>query len=291
MPQPTFTYAGLRALATFGGVELPNGQGVMPLVNLNDGINTRLKDFGTDDGNKQISLAQLLYMARGVTLARDFGPRGIALPMAYNEDSTHSIGAWLASLAMAGEQQLSFDGGLTYILAEYSGISGRTRVRRGIPLAWEFALELIARNPWFQDAAATTMAPLALTVDAGQAFSITYAGSVWAEPVWTLHVPVGNAVAINSIQLKNTMSGEYLTVNFQSATAIPAATVRDVVIDCAAMTAICTQTSESYDISGSFPMLYQPAGTVNPFTVIITPATGASSGLTLAASHNPRWQI
>ena len=50
-----------------------------------------------------------------------------------------------------------------------------------------------------------------------------------------------NAVVINAIQLKNTMSGEFLTVNFLSATAIPAGTVRDVVIDCGAMTAVCTQ--------------------------------------------------
>jgi hypothetical protein len=96
---------------------------------------------------------------------------------------------------------------------------------------------------------------------------------------------------LNSFQIKNTMSGEFLTVNLLSASAIPAATVRDVVIDCAAMTAKCTQTGELYDVSGSFPMVYGPAGQVNTFTVIVTPASGSSTGLTVAYSIQPRWQI
>jgi hypothetical protein len=138
------------------------------------------------------------------------------------------------------------------------------------------------------------MAPLTLTVDAGQGFNITYSGSVWALPVWTYHVPVTNAVVINSLVLTNTMppgGGEALTVNFLSASPLPATTVRDVVIDCAAMTAVCTQTGESYDITGTFPRLYGPVGQVNTHTIKVVPATGATAGCTLAASWFPRWQI
>jgi hypothetical protein len=86
------------------------------------------------------------------------------------------------------------------------------------------------------------------------------------------------------------MSGEFLTVNFLSVAAIPALTARTVTIDCAAMTAI-DNLGNSYDVTGSFPMLYSPVSTVNPFTVIVTPASGSSSGLTLACSHSPRWLI
>ncbi len=261
-------------------------------LDLNDYVNTLLTDyFRTEDGNVQIGLEQLLYRGRGVITSLDFGPRAISLPMTYLEDATHFIGQFLAVLSQASTQQLTFDNA-TYILARYAGISGRVPSRARQPLAWDFTLLLTAPSPFFQDAAATVATPWnPIVTDTGQAANITYAGSVWAEPVWTLHVPVGNAVAINSLQIRNTMSGEFLTVKFLSATALPAATVRDVVIDCAAMTAVCTQTGENYDVSGSFPMLYGPVGTVNPFTAIVTPASGASAGLTLAYSVFPRWQI
>lgn len=289
-PGPFLATVGNAVVCKFGNAALPNGQGTMAWVDLNDQVNTVLTDFKSDDTNRQIGLEQLLYRARGTYLSDDFGPRPIILPLTYFEGTGNSMGQFLAVLSQAGEQQLTFDNA-TYILAKYSGASSRTLRRRYPPWSYDVNLEFVAKSPWFQDSSATTMAPLTLTVDAGQTFNITYAGSVFCEPVWTLHVPVTNAVVINSMQIKNTMAAEFLTVNFQSATAIPATTVRDVVIDCAASTAICTQTGESYDISGSFPKLYPPAGQVNPFTVIITPASGSSSGLTLACSHYPRWQI
>jgi hypothetical protein len=274
---------------------LPNGQGVLTNIDLNDRVNTALSagDSGLalDDDNVQIGLEQLLYRGRSVITSLDFGPRAIALPMLYIEDATHFLGQFLAALSQAGEQQLTFDNA-TYILARYAGASGRRQAGFKPPLSWNYLLHLVAKSPWFQDAAAATATPWnPITVDAGQAANITYAGSVWAEPVWTYHVPVGNAVVINSIQLKNTMSGQFLTVNFLSATPIPAGTVRDVVIDCAAMTAVCTQTGEAYDVSGSFPFLYPPAGQSNAFTIITTPASGSTSGCTLAASWFPRWQL
>jgi hypothetical protein len=290
MAQPTILTPSARAVAKFGNSSLPNGQGTLANIDLNDGVNTFLRDLLTDDDNRQIGLGQLLYRARSVYLSDDFGPRSISLPMVYQEDGSHFLGQFLAALSQAGEQQLTFDN-VTYILTKFHGVRNRKAIRPKLPWAWSFNLELIAKSPWFQDAASTTMAPLTLTIDAGQSFTITYAGSVFCEPVWTYHVPVGNAVAINAIQLKNTMSGEFLTVNFLSASAIPATTVRDVVIDCAAMTATCTQTGESYDVAGSFPMLYGPAGQVNSFTIITTPASGSTSGCTIAETHNPRWML
>src|SRR5258708_3293135 len=283
MGQPTILRANGRSVAKFGSAALPNGQGAMAQVDLNDYVNTLLTDyFRIQDGNVQLGLEQLLYRGRSVIVSQDFGPRAIALAMTYLEDGSHFLGQFLALLSQAGTQQLTFDNA-TYILAHYAGISGRVPARARQPLAWDFTLLLTAPSPFFQDAAAQAATPWnPIVTDAGQAANITYLGSVWAEPVWTLHVPAGNAVAINSFQLKNTMSGETLTVNFLSASAIPAGTVRDVVIDCGAMTAVCTQTGESYDVSGSFPMLYPPGGQVNPFTAILIPAAGASAGLTLA---------
>lgn len=286
----TILSIGGLASVLFGNAALPNGQGTLGWINLNDGLYTFMGDFNSDDNNRQLGLAQLIFRARSAYISDDFGPRTFRLPLTYVEDSTHFLGQFLASLSQAGEQQLTFDNAVTYTPAKYQGISNRRAVRAYTPIAWTFTLEFIAKSPWFQDTTATAMAPLTLTVDAGQSFNITYAGSVWAEPIWTLVVPATNAVAINSMQLKNTMSGEFLTVNFLSVAAIPALTARTITINCALMTAV-DNLGNNFDITGSFPMLYPPSATVNAFTVIITPASGSSSGLTLACSHNARWQI
>lgn len=287
---PFLAVVGNAVVCKFGNVTLPNGQGTMGWLDLNDQVNTILTDFQSDDANRQIGLEQLLYRARGVYTSDDFGPRPITLPLTYLEDASHSLGQFLAALSQAGEQQLTFDN-VTYIHAKYQGATSRTLRRKYPPFSWNFNLELIARTSWFHDISLTAMAPLTLTVDAGQSFNITYAGSIFAEPIWTYHVPVTNGVAINSLVLTNTMSGEAITVNFLSASALPATTVRDVVIDCGAMTATCTQTGENYDVAGSFPFLYPPVSQVNPFTVAVTPASGSTSGCTLAASFRARWQI
>lgn len=294
-PGPTVLRLANRTVARFGNAALPNGQGIRPYTDLNDQVNTVLvNQFNTDDNNRQIGLEQLLYRGRGAYTSDDFGPRTLTLPMIYMEDPSHFMGTFLASLSQAGEQQLTFDNA-TCILAKYKGISGRIPARPslqagGIPNAWDFTLELIAKSPWFQDLLATAWGPLPLTVDAGQTFSLTYVGSVWAEPIWTLVVPASNPVAINSFQIRNTMSGEFLTVNFLSVAAIPATTARTLTINCAAMTAV-DNLGNSFDLSGSFPMVYPPNGQANPFTVIVTPASGTSSGLTLSASWFARWQI
>ncbi len=289
MPQPRLLMASGHAVAKFGNLPLPKGQGTLANINLSDGVNTSLVAFKTDETNRQISLAQLLYRARGTYLSDDFGPRLISLPMNYYEDATHFVGAFLAALSQAGEQQLTFDNA-TYIPCKYQSAGSRQEVWPYIPRIESFTLELIAPDPWFRDNAPTTMAPLTLTADTGQTFNITYAGSVWAEPVWTLVVPVGNTVPINFMQLQNPMSGEYLTVNFQSVAALAAGVARTITIDCAAET-VTDDLGNFYDHFGSFPKLYSPPGQVNPFNVVIVPASGSSSGLTLACSHTPRWQI
>jgi len=290
VPQPTFLTSSGKYIATFGGQALPNGQGTLtPAINLNDRVNT-FAFFGTglvtEDDNVQRGFAQVPYLGKGLWTYDDFGQRVISIPSYYLEDSTHFLGQFLAALSQAGEQQLTFDN-LTYIPVKYAGTSGR-KEDLGKKGAWFYSLNFLAREPWFRDITATAVAPIAMTSDAGTNFNVTYPGSVGCEPVWTYHKQ-SNAWPVTSLQLKNTMSGEFLTVNFNSATPLPVSTVRDVVIDCAAMTAICTQTGESYDVTGSFPMVYGPVGKVNTFTTILV--TGSAGTDTIACSYRPRWQI
>lgn len=286
--QPTLAQVAGRQIALVGGRARPDGQGALANVDLNDLVNTRMSDFQGDDTNKQLSLAQLLYRSRFSYTGDDRGPYPISLPMSYTEDATHFLGGLEGVLDQAGEQLLTFDN-VTAVAARYKGLSSRKAIKSKAPAVWGFNLDLIAQ-PYFADLVASTLVPLTLTVDGGQYFYIPYAGSVWAEPVWTLVIPASNGVAINSFQLQNTMKKQALTVNFQSVAAIPASTARTVTIDCAAMLAT-DNLGNSFDVIGSFPMLFGPVGQFNPFLAVVTPASGSSAGLTLACSHNPRYLI
>jgi len=298
VPQPTFLKSGGIYVAHFGNQFLPNGQGVLSNINLNDRVNT-FAFFGTglvtEDDNVQRGFAQVPYLGKGLWTYDDFGQRVISIPSYYLEDSTHFLGQFLAALSQAGEQQLTFDN-LTYIPVKYAGTSGR-KEDLGKKGAWFFNLNFVARQPWFSDIAATTATPWnPLTVDLGVNVNITYAGSVWAEPVWTLNIPA-QPQNVTSFQLRNQMSKEFLTVNFQSGYpgGIPAGHTVPVTIDCAAMTAsgvIIALPAYSFDVTGSFPMLYGPTGQVQTFLPIITMASGSSTGtITLAYSVQNRWQI
>lgn len=258
-------------------------------LNLNDSVNTSLTDLQVDGANRQISLAQLLYQGRGVYISDDFGPGHYGLPVTYTEDATHFLGQFLAQLSQAGEQQLTFDN-LTYSLVKYQALASRSLLRRYPPYAWNVVLDFTGKDGWWQDAAATTMAPLTLTVDAGQAFNITYAGSVWAEPVWTYVHPNTDTRVINSLVLSNTMAGEALTVNFLSVAPLPASTARTVTIDSLAQR-VTDSAGNEYDVSGTFPKLYPPASQVNACSIAVTTASGATAGCTIGETHYARWQI
>jgi hypothetical protein len=382
----------VNGTALFGNASLPNGQGTLGWVNLNDFTNTFLLDFRTDDDNRQIQISQLLYRAKGAYTSDDFSQRVLTLPMRYQEDATHSAGRFLAQLSQAGEQQLTFDNA-TNIPVKYKGIRNRRLVRRFPPYLWEFDLEFVAKTPWFQDNASTSISSVAIintptvtptgtalaggaltagtytlsytyvtasgetaaspissgivlsagnlqiTVNAVEAFpsyatarkwyfnpgspttgftvsvannnsftlntagnstaaptttpatqfSVTYPGSVFTEPIFTLNIGAGNPAAIASCALNNTMSGENLTVLFTSLAVIPASTARTVTIDCGAWTV--SDSGGSYDVNGSFPMLYPPVNQANTYAIGITTVSGTSTGLTLTGSFTNRWQI
>jgi len=84
------------------------------------------------------------------------------------------------------------------------------------------------------------------------------------------------------------MSGEVLTLNFSPA--LTASTTHVLTIDTDAYT-VKDQNGTSYDPLGSFPKLYPPAGTANTFTATVTTGSGTSTGITLSASFNNRWEV
>lgn len=154
MPQPQFS--GTPPTCTFGGFPLPNGQGVLSPMNLNDISSWFLQDFQYNLV-KQVTAGQFLWRAKGTTLGRDFQGFVITLPMRYREATNGAFGAALAQLSQAGEQQLSFDG-QTYILAEFAGLSGRKLLTKFQPYWWDFSVQFWCKTPWFLDMSSTTTA-------------------------------------------------------------------------------------------------------------------------------------
>jgi hypothetical protein len=436
--------SGSPTICTFGGLPLPNGQGALAPINLNDVTNWFLQDVSIDHNNRAIGIRPYIARARSVYVSDDFLNKTITLTSRYQE-TNFPLGQALAKMSQAGEQQLSFDN-VTYTLAKYRGSRTPKLLSKFAPLLWEVQLEFICREPWFKDinatqttsvnlTAAPTTAPsgvplaggslvagtytlaytyvtasgetsaspatstapsfaqssyrtartetrggsrstgtalqgnmrgqgarsrsirgvttsriapvssatvlsganLQMSVAAvtfpswatavkwyfmsgpttgftvqnanGNAFTlntagngvappttsggtatfyVTYNGSVWAEPVFTVTIPPTNTSSISSIVLTNNMSGESLTINFPGT--LLGGRPYTITIDCAAWT-VLDQAGNSYDYQGSFPMLYPPIGQVNPFTVQAIGSPTNPSGLLLSTTYNARWEV
>lgn len=442
MPQPTF---GGTNFPTFGGLALPNGQGTLSNINLNDGTNWFLQDIVIDYYNRSLGIQQQVTRAKAVYTSDDFLNKVVTLPMKYVE-TNNALGVALAQLSQAGEQRLSFDG-TTYILAKYRGVRSPSTypklIRRFAPLWWELQLEFLCREPWFKDISSTTsatttvaaapsspptttplaggslavgtytlqytyvwaggetapspatisvgmiepagalhvgpsvsrrpvsrgggvtnIAPMTRMVPGGRTivrdtqpaassvtltsgtqqisvgavtfpswatavkwyftgsspttgftvsnangnaftlntagngtlpptstpattFNVTYAGSVFTEPQWTITIPSSNPNNVASLALSNTTSSETLTI-------IPPGNIlggrlTTLTIDSSAWT-VADQNGNQYDYTGSFPMLYGPAGQVNAMSLAVTSTPSDATGITVATTYANRWE-
>lgn len=288
MPQPVISGAPLTC--RFGNLPLPNGQGTMSQVNLNDGAQWQWQELKADDDYVQLTVGQLAWRARSSVLGRDRKARILTLPMRYQEASTApaaALGAQTAALDQAGQQQLTFDSS-TFILANFAGLKRRAMIKKFPPFYWAFDLEILCPEPYFRDIASTSISAQALNSGSATNFTQNYLGSVWCEPVWTLSIPNTNAAPIQSFALANTMSGETLSMTFPGNLA--ASTTWTLTIDSSAMTVV-DQNAKAYDVTGSFPLLYGPAGQANTLRGTLTPASGTATGCTIAASYQNRWLI
>lgn len=142
---------------------------------------------------------------------------------------------------------------------------------------------------WYAEPAADQLPVAGSTGGTANSFTIGYPGSVWTEPKWQLNIPNTNTVAITQLILKNTMSGETLTINFPGS-GLAANTAWTITIDAAACT-VTDQNGAQYDTTGGFPKLYGPAGQSNPITATLTCASGTTTGVTLDSLWSNRWEI
>lgn len=258
----------------------------MTQVNLNDVTSWFLQDFQSDLV-KQLVKGQFVWRAKGAILGRDVPGFSIVLPMKYKEASNGAFGAALATLVNTGDQQLTFDNS-TYILSEFESTQSRKLWIKFQPFWWDVTLSFWCKTPWFNDIAATNLTQVTAIGTTPKTFNITYAGSVFAEPVFTLGIGAGNPAVITTAILKNTTSGEFLTITFPGGLA--ASTAYTITIDCGNYT-VSDQNSVNYDIGGSFTSLFPPAGTVNAFSIALTVSSGVPSNVTLDGTWNNRWTM
>lgn len=288
MPQPTFatTSNPTRIICFFGGQPLPNGQGTLSNIDINDSVSWFLQDLPEVTMSRKIGISSLAWRSRGVYVSDDFAAKKIVLKQLYYESSTATpLAVAKAELSQAGEQFLTFDNA-TQILVKLADWGKPASRRKFQPYLWDLDLTFTCREPWFKDIAATTAS---YAFGNGTASTtITYAGSVFAEPVWKLTVPASSTATIASFSIKNSMSTETLSVTFP--TALASATAHTVTIDSTKFT-VTDENSKAYDVSGSFPMIYGPANQAQTVATTVTPGTGVVSGVNLVTSWNNRWDF
>lgn len=293
MPQPVWGFTGSRGILKWGNQPLPKGQGTMAYLDLNDGKQWFLQVPAFDHSNRQLTLAQLVYLARATYLADDFGPWRFKLPFQYYQGTDLGgagleLGTYKAQLLRGGEQLLTTDNA-TGILCQVTKVTPKF-VTWFTPFVHDVEIEWVTKAGWWTDQSPTTITAQTLLSGSATTFNVTYAGSIFAEPVWTLTIPNTNAAAIQSFVLANTMPtpNETLTITFPSPLA--ASTAWTITIDSGNFT-VTDQNGHAYDFSGSFPRLYEPAGQVNPMSATLTPSSGTATGCTIGGSVTNRWML
>jgi hypothetical protein len=294
MPQPAWTFTSGRGVVKWGNQPLPNGQGTMSYLDLNDGKQWFMQPLAWDHSNRQLTIGQLVYLARSTYLADDFGPWRFKLPFQYYQGTDlggagSELGLYKAQLLLSGEQMFTTDNA-TGILCKVSSVKPKL-VTNFTPLVYDVEVEWTAKAGWWQDLSATTIAAQALNSGSATTWNVTYAGSVFSDILtWTLTIPVGNTAPIASFVLSNTMPSpaETLTINFPGNLA--GSTAWTITIDVGNMT-ITDQNGHQYDPAGSFPRLYGPAGQVNAMSATLTPASGTATSCTIGGSVTPRWML
>jgi hypothetical protein len=279
----------------FGNNALPDGQGTLAWMSLSDFASWFPADFLIPGDNRQLGVSQIPFRGKSYYISDDFSGKAIGVPLRYYEGPGTSLGAVKAQLSQAGEQYLSFDNKVTATLVKLKSFGTPKMLRRFSPYWWDLSgLEFFAKESWFSDVATTT--PAGFPIAQGGAVApgttvttaIAYAGSVRTFPVFTLNVPVGNGVVINTFVVKNNMTGETLTITFGPPLA--AATAWTVTIDCEAMTVV-DNTGVFHDITGSFPKLVGPAGQSQNIATTLICASGTTTGVTVGCTFKNKWEL
>ena len=265
----------------------------MTAIELNDMKQTFVRDYPKIDIARIVSTAALSWRAKSIFLNTDFPPKKIQLPMTYYEGTNlggagNPLAFFKAQLSQAGVQNLTFDNA-TQAQVIHLGNSQPKVKAPAAPLWWDFDADFLAPNPWWYDITPTTN-PNALAVAGSSGagtvnnFNITYAGSVFAEPLWTLTIPAGNTTNITTVKLQNTTTGEILTWTGT----ILANQAHTLTFNSDTMQLLVDATPQ--DWVGTFPTIVGPSTQVNTYALTII-SVAATTGLTFSSLFSNRWEM
>lgn len=285
MPAPIYGLASGRHIVKFGNLAIPGqASGVAPYLDLND-ASQAFVDIETIKVkvNPKIQTAQIPWRARGLVLSRDIVNKTLGLTLTYREGSPGNLGTFLGQMLEYGTQQLTFDNAtqLTCWLDSHTEPTRHTRANPGI---YDVPLVFMAADPWTYDMATTSFGPQNCGASSGGTatnFTITYAGTIWAEPQYAFAVPASSN--LTQIKLQNTASTDpAITISFASAlTAAVTITIDSKLLQ------VTDGSGTQYDWSGSFPGLYPITGG-NTYTATLTCSSGTPT-VPLTVTYYNRW--
>lgn len=291
MPTPQFLQTPYRwhqrQIVKFGGLPVPVSGVTLPWIDLND----RLAYFAVEGpkiDNSHISnkASQLSLRGKGVWTAQDFVGRKIRLPVYYDETVGVPFSQAKAHLTQTGEQYLTFDN-VTGLLVRTNSFAETDFLTDAPDAPGQYThkamLEFLSRNPFPQDMTATNYGPSTITNNYNS-MAISYAGMVYAEPVYTL--TFNTATTVTQFGINNTTSGEAFSVLLGA----PATGVNHtLIVDCTQFTV----TLDGVPLApvGSFPLLYP--GFPPPFTNTLQAKMVSSGGVsgTLNIQYFNKWEI
>lgn len=281
MPQPLLLTQsdgrwGQRTVVKFGGLAIPVLGGTLAYMDLNAGGPWYALDVQMATG-KKLPISALAWRGKGVFMGIDFQELVVTIPFRYDESGGNNLFADLTTMQMAGTQNLTFDN-LTALQCRLLSAGPPKLVVTSSPFLWEGTLTFHAAIPWFLNLTASTLGSTTFG-----AIPITYTGTVWGEPVYTITVGATNAAPITTMTIANSVSGESVTMYFYPT--LTATTAWTITVNTQTLK-VTDNNGLEYDVTGAFPLLYPGAQTL---TFSATVVSGSLSNTTVAGTWNNRY--
>ncbi len=251
-----------RQVLKFGNATYPTVGGTQGWVDLNDCVSWFMQGIQTPTARK-LGILPFAWRSKSAYISDDYDAMTVKVKMQYDETGGTSFQSVKGQLLAMGEQNLTTDN-VTQVLAKVSFGSPSVIGGTVTPYLWAFDLDFVCKEPWLSDVTATTTS---LTAGAN---SLSYAGGIFCEPIYTLTATSG------TMTINNSTAGQSLTV-----LGLPGGSPT-VVVNTQDWTAKIGATQ--YDVSGSFPFLFP--GPTSPQTNTVSITNGSGS-----VSYNARWAL
>ncbi len=252
-----------RQILKFGNNTYPIVGGTQGWVDLNDGVSWFMQGIQTPTAHK-FGVLPYAWRGKSAYISEDYDAMVVKVQMQYDETGGTSFQSVKGQLLAMGEQYLTLDN-VTQVPAKVSSFGSPSVIGGQVtPYLWAFDLDFVCKEPWLSDITPTT------TSLGSGSNSLSYAGGIFCEPIYTLTATSG------TMTINNSTAGQSLTV-----LGLPGGSP-SVVVNTQDWTAKIGSTQ--YDVSGSFPFLFPGPTSPQVNTVSITNGSGS-------VTYANRWAI